>query len=310
MNAEHSEEDVSLQSAESESSVAAVVNSPTPNSSATTPSRVRKSVQIVERGRSSHTTSDNDDADDDDDDHNHESNEQEGDELFAAVPVQVSVAPMTVDAALDETKSFFQIPDHEASTKFHQQDEMSGGGGDVPHVHDSASTTKRSTSGRAKRFFWLTLTALGVIFGDIGTSPLYAFSASLNDITPDSCHKIEPETATSSMMTMMTMAAETTVACEWPAVVDDALGVMSLLIWALTLVVTLQYVVVVLSLDYNGEGGHMALAAQIFESKAKPFWKALTLWVAATGAGFVLGDGTCRPCDFVLHLNSLPLKAA
>ena len=105
------------------------------------------------------------------------------------------------------------------------------------------------------------------------------------------------------MMMMTTTVATTTVQngamadeygtneCYWPSQVDDALGVLSLLIWALTLVVTLQYVVVILSLGYNGEGGHMALAAQIIESKAWPTLKVAALWIAVIGTGFVIADG-------------------
>jgi KUP system potassium uptake protein len=146
---------------------------------------------------------------------------------------------------------------------------------DTPHA---APTTR---SGRIRHFFWLTLTALGVIYGDIGTSPLYAYSTALTGIAPAGC-------------------AEAGGKCDWPSQNEDALGILSLLIWALTLVVTVEYVVVVLSLDSHGEGGTMALAAQIVESNAWPWLKSLALGASIVGTGFVLGDGCLTPAISVV----------
>jgi KUP system potassium uptake protein len=68
----------------------------------------------------------------------------------------------------------------------------------------------------------------------------------------------------------------------------------------LTLVVTIQYVVVVLSLDSHGEGGTMALAAQIMESNAWPWLKSMALGASIVGTGFVLGDGCLTPAISVV----------
>ncbi len=82
--------------------------------------------------------------------------------------------------------------------------------------------------------FWaLTLGSLGVVYGDIGTSPLYALR-------------------------------EAVVAAAGPggtATEPAVLGVLSLIIWALLLVVTAKYVLILLRLDNNGEGGTLALMA-------------------------------------------------
>ena len=78
----------------------------------------------------------------------------------------------------------------------------------------------------------LMLGALGVVFGDIGTSPIYAFREALHSSAGD-------------------------------GVVDrgDVLGVLSLIVWALTLIVTVKYVAFVLRADNRGEGGTLSLMA-------------------------------------------------
>jgi len=87
-----------------------------------------------------------------------------------------------------------------------------------PHAHGSSSG--------------LALTALGVVFGDIGTSPLYAFSVALN-------------------------------ATGHPPTAADVLGIVSLIFWALMAIVSLKYVVFVLRADNDGEGGVLALLSLV-----------------------------------------------
>ena len=77
----------------------------------------------------------------------------------------------------------------------------------------------------------LSLAALGVVFGDIGTSPLYAFSL---------CFLAGPGYA---------------------ARAENVLGILSLIVWALILVVCVKYATFVLRADYEGEGGTLALLA-------------------------------------------------
>ena len=90
------------------------------------------------------------------------------------------------------------------------------------------------TSGQHYASFWkLTLGAIGVVYGDIGTSPLYAVRESV-------------------------LAA---VGPGKPASNDAVLGILSLIIWALLLVVTTEIRVILLRADNNGEGGTLALMA-------------------------------------------------
>src|SRR3712207_9436253 len=83
----------------------------------------------------------------------------------------------------------------------------------------------------SRELLLLTLTALGVVYGDIGTSPLYAFRESFHG------HHAVPATPT------------------------NIFGVLSLIFWSLVLVVTIKYILFVLRADNRGEGGILALTA-------------------------------------------------
>ncbi|KQR50110.1 potassium transporter Kup [Acidovorax sp. Leaf160] len=120
----------------------------------------------------------------------------------------------------------------------------------------------------------LTVAALGVVFGDIGTSPLYAFKECLN-----------PEHG---------------VALDRAAV----LGLLSLVLWGLMLVVTLKYVVFVLRADHDGEGGILALqglAAQALErGGARPWAWRTVAGLGLVGAAMFYGDSLITPAISVL----------
>src|SRR5438876_12296774 len=88
-----------------------------------------------------------------------------------------------------------------------------------------------------KELAWLSLGALGVVYGDIGTSPLYAMRECL--------------TASSEHVTVSATQA------------DNVLGVLSLFFWSLTLVVVVKYLVFIMRADNKGEGGILALAALV-----------------------------------------------
>src|SRR5258708_4071399 len=89
-----------------------------------------------------------------------------------------------------------------------------------------------------KRTAALTLAALGVVFGDIGTSPLYTVKECFSDFTG-----LSPTH-------------------------DNVLGILSLITWVLIIVVTLKYVVVVMRADNRGEGGVLALMALVSRQEA------------------------------------------
>jgi KUP system potassium uptake protein len=119
--------------------------------------------------------------------------------------------------------------------------------------------------------WFLALTALGVVFGDIGTSPLYAFQVALLGVG----HPVPT-----------------------PA---DVLGIVSLILWALTLMVSLKYVVFVLRADNDGEGGILALlslvaADQVANGARLP----VLVLLGVVGASLLYGDGVITPAISVL----------
>ncbi|WP_051378844.1 potassium transporter Kup [Derxia gummosa] len=117
----------------------------------------------------------------------------------------------------------------------------------------------------------LLLAALGVVFGDIGTSPLYAFKECMN---PE--HGIDLSTA-------------------------NVYGILSLLFWAMVLVVSVKYVIFVMRADNGGEGGVLALAALALrgtEGQPRTRWALAALGLV--GASMFYGDGMITPAISVL----------
>src|SRR5713101_1004820 len=117
----------------------------------------------------------------------------------------------------------------------------------------------------------LTLTALGVVFGDIGTSPLYAVRETFS---PD--HGI-------------------------PLTPANILGGLSTIFWALMIVVSLKYVVLIMRADNRGEGGIMALIALAQTAiKAHAHWRMPLLLIGVFGASLFYGDAVLTPAISVL----------
>lgn len=116
----------------------------------------------------------------------------------------------------------------------------------------------------------LTLGALGVVYGDIGTSPIYAFREAL--------------IASSSGSGVASRG--------------EILGVLSLIIWALTIIVTIKYILFVLRADNGGEGGTLSLMALARGSfRGRPLW---ILLVGMLGASLFYGDAVITPAISVL----------
>jgi KUP system potassium uptake protein len=113
----------------------------------------------------------------------------------------------------------------------------------------------------------LALGSVGVVYGDIGTSPLYAFREAV---------------AAASVNGVVTR--------------PTVLGVLSMILWALIIVVTLKYVVVLLRADNNGEGGTLSLMALAMRFKRTPFIPLL----GVIGASMFLGDSVITPAISVL----------
>jgi len=135
-------------------------------------------------------------------------------------------------------------------------------GGETPV---SGSADARSSAG----FLGLTLGSMGVVFGDIGTSPLYALKEAIVAASPAG------------------------------AISRDAvLGVLSLILWALIIVVTCKYVLILLRADNNGEGGTLSLTAltsRAFGRRTAPIYM-----LGVIGASMFLGDSVITPAISVL----------
>jgi len=117
----------------------------------------------------------------------------------------------------------------------------------------------------------LTLAAIGVVYGDIGTSPLYAIRECFTGI-----HGAAPTP-------------------------ENVLGVLSLVFWALILVVVAKYLTFVMRADNNGEGGVLALLALVERnSPTASRFRAVAYLVALVGTALLYGDGMITPAISVL----------
>jgi len=137
----------------------------------------------------------------------------------------------------------------------------------------TASAAAHSATGpvsQEQSSLWpLALGSVGVVYGDIGTSPLYAFREAV------------------------TAAAES-----GPVTRDTVLGVLSLILWALIIVVTIKYVLILLRADNNGEGGTLSLTA--LATRAFGRRTPLVFLLGVIGASMFLGDSVITPAISVL----------
>ncbi|MEO5364281.1 MAG: potassium transporter Kup [Magnetococcus sp. DMHC-8] len=117
----------------------------------------------------------------------------------------------------------------------------------------------------------LVVGALGVVFGDIGTSPLYAVKESLAATSPGL------------------------------PTAGDVMGVISMILWSLVVVITIKYVWFIMRADNKGEGGIMALTALALRSPhATPVWRAIIYFLGICGLALFFGDGVITPAISVL----------
>ncbi len=131
-------------------------------------------------------------------------------------------------------------------------------------------TSTEAHEGQVTSGFWaLTLGSIGVVFGDIGTSPLYAFRE-----------------------------AVTHAANGAPVSRAIVLGVLSLILWSLFIVVTAKYVLLLLRADNNGEGGTLSLMA--LGQRALGRRSLLLLALGVVGASMFIGDSMITPAISVL----------
>ena len=124
---------------------------------------------------------------------------------------------------------------------------------------------------RGRELGILTLGALGIVYGDIGTSPLYALRECFHG-----AHGIAPTP-------------------------DNILGVLSLIVWSLTLIISIKYLVFVMRADNGGEGGVLALIALVSrQADASRRSRAALIGVGLFGAALLYGDGMITPAISVL----------
>ncbi|MER8952414.1 potassium transporter Kup [Mesorhizobium sp. M0833] len=139
---------------------------------------------------------------------------------------------------------------------------LANAGSEAEPIEQSSHSTVEQHSTKV-----LMLGALGVVYGDIGTSPIYAFREALH-------------------------------ASSGPVARNDVLGVLSLIVWALTIIVTIKYVAFVLRADNKGEGGTLSLMS--LARSAYPKGARFILGIGLCGAALFFGDAIITPAISVL----------
>src|SRR6478736_4856314 len=119
-----------------------------------------------------------------------------------------------------------------------------------------------------RRLLVLGLGSIGVVYGDIGTSPLYAFREALRPVSHDGVTDVE------------------------------IIGLISLMIWTLTIIVTIKYVLFLLRADNQGEGGTLSLLALLMKSANGH--AAILFIMGIAGAALFIGDAMITPALSVL----------
>ncbi|WP_298270481.1 potassium transporter Kup [Geobacter sp.] len=132
-------------------------------------------------------------------------------------------------------------------------------------------TNGKPTTETVRQSLGLSLAALGVVYGDIGTSPLYALRECFHGSHPH------------------------------PATPENVLGVLSLIVWSLLFIVSLKYLVFVLRADNRGEGGILALLALLNPwGDGERASRRVIITLGLFGAALLYGDGTITPAISVL----------
>ncbi len=135
---------------------------------------------------------------------------------------------------------------------------------------ETAEKTNQDSENR-KNIYLLALGALGIVYGDIGTSPLYAFRECFAGT-----HGV-------------------------PASQENILGILSLIFWSLILIISVKYLMFLLRADNKGEGGILALMALIQRDKNhNPRWNMILVLLGIFGAALLYGDGIITPSISVL----------
>ena len=140
-------------------------------------------------------------------------------------------------------------------------------------MSQAATSHPASVTHRAQSLPALALAALGIVFGDLGTSPLYALQEAFH-----------PERGVA-------------------ATAENVMGAVSLFLWSLFIMVSLKYVLVMMRADNRGEGGILALLSLLVgERKAGHIGRGAKRWIflALIGTAMLYGDGVITPAISVL----------
>src|SRR5215203_3902115 len=146
----------------------------------------------------------------------------------------------------------------------------------APHTNGSskqpAAAPGHSGTSHPRAVFALSLAALGVVYGDIGTSPIYALRESLHGT-----HGVPPTS-------------------------ENVLGLLSLIFWALVIVISIKYLAFVMRADNCGEGGMIALTALVTPDspRARLRRRRVLVLVGLFGASLLYGDSMITPAISVL----------
>jgi KUP system potassium uptake protein len=142
---------------------------------------------------------------------------------------------------------------------------------DAPIASDSTAAPPPAPDGRGRSQARLALGAIGVVFGDIGTSPIYAFREAFTGH-----HELLPNAL-------------------------NVFGVLSLIFWAMIIVVTLKYVTILIRADNKGEGGSLALLALISrKTGGKGRWSGGIVLLGVLACALFYGDSMVTPAISVL----------
>lgn len=120
-----------------------------------------------------------------------------------------------------------------------------------------------------KKTPWLVVGAIGIVFGDIGTSPLYALQSVFH-------------------VSGLTLTAR------------DIQGIISLILWSITLIVTIKYVTLLMRVSNHGEGGIMALVGLVRQTRSRKKSLALFTLIGILGVSLFCGDGIITPAISML----------
>ncbi|SER92291.1 potassium transporter Kup [Rhizobium sp. NFR03] len=131
----------------------------------------------------------------------------------------------------------------------------------------SAGPAQQDTAG-TKKFLVLLMGSIGVVYGDIGTSPLYAFREALRPFSHDGISH------------------------------NEVIGLISLMVWTLTIIVTFKYVLFLLRADNDGEGGTLSLLALLMKKTGR--YMPVLFFAGIIGAALFIGDAMITPALSVM----------